>query len=270
MIKDILLAEDERGCGLLLKRFLEKNDYRVCLVKNGLEALRIVEHLSIDLVITDVVMPEMDGVELYSELKKNPRTEHLPIIITTDKQVFIDSFSALGVDHFVPKSSCLDDLLSKIRNVDDLSKEKRNYLKVFLGCGQIHILDEIEMMLREKGFLVSRMEKLSEVYSKVLVMLPHLILLDVSFYAGITTREMIRSLRCYDVLRPSKIWLYNYVTPDDMTGGMDALYSLETNVNACLEAGAQEYIGQYNKILFLEHVRDFELQYFKPLVGASK
>ena len=270
MIKEILLAEDDRGSGFLIKTLLERNGYRVSLVRNGVEALRIIEQRPIDLVITDVVMPEMDGVDLYLELKKNSQTKNLPIIIITDKQVFIDSFSALGVDHFVPKSSDMGDLLAKVRSVDALSGEDKNYVKVILGGGKAHILREMQEVLRERGFLVSSAEKWSDVSSQALMMTPHLILLDVFFHPGITTGELIRSLRCYDVLRPAKVWVYNSLSPDDMIGGLGALYSLEFEVKACFEAGAQEYIGRYNKVSFAAQIRDLQPSYFYPFAEISK
>jgi CheY-like chemotaxis protein len=110
-IKDILLAEDERGTAALIKRRLEQQGFHILLAGNGREALDIINSQKVDLLITDVVMPEMDGVELYLALKQDKKTESLPVIIITDKEMFQNSFSALGVDHFVDKASNINMLI---------------------------------------------------------------------------------------------------------------------------------------------------------------
>src|SRR5580698_9139353 len=100
MIKNILLAEDDRGTALLVKTQLEAKGYKVYTAGNGIEALKILSSQSIDLIITDVIMPKMDGVDLYAAVKNDPKKNHLPIIIVTDKDVFKKSFSSLGVSNF--------------------------------------------------------------------------------------------------------------------------------------------------------------------------
>ncbi len=67
----ILLAEDEEQIRLLMTRWLEREGHHVTGAANGAEALAITQAKEFDLVITDVLMPESDGVQLISGLKKN-------------------------------------------------------------------------------------------------------------------------------------------------------------------------------------------------------
>src|SRR5438876_12383075 len=111
MIKNILLAEDDRVTSLLVKTQLTTKGYFVYTAANGIEALKILSSQSIDLIITDVVMPQMDGVDLYEAVKKDPKTTDIPIIIVTDKAIFRESFASLGVSNFVEKTTNINVLL---------------------------------------------------------------------------------------------------------------------------------------------------------------
>ncbi|CDM64048.1 GGDEF domain-containing response regulator [Pyrinomonas methylaliphatogenes] len=79
----VLVAEDDRDKRQLLTIALEREGYEVCAVDDGLEALRAVETFQPDLIITDVIMPQLDGYELARRLRENPQTRFIPIIIQT-------------------------------------------------------------------------------------------------------------------------------------------------------------------------------------------
>src|SRR3972149_7478009 len=67
---EILVVDDDREMGELLKDFLKKENFRVHLEKNGKDALSWVTNNEIDLVITDMKMPDMNGMQLLKEVKK--------------------------------------------------------------------------------------------------------------------------------------------------------------------------------------------------------
>lgn len=79
----VLVAEDDRDKRQLLTIALEREGYEVCAVDDGLEALDAVETFQPDLIITDVIMPQLDGYELARRLRENPQTRFIPIIIQT-------------------------------------------------------------------------------------------------------------------------------------------------------------------------------------------
>ena len=103
----ILLAEDNLVNRQLAKRLLEKRGYMVVIAKNGIEALAAVEREEIDMVLMDVQMPEMDGLEAIRVIRSNEEISkrHLPIISLTahvmkgDREKCIEA----GADDYIPK-----------------------------------------------------------------------------------------------------------------------------------------------------------------------
>lgn len=73
----ILAVDDEEGIRLLLRQWLKRAGHRVELATNGTEAMRLLHSVHFDLVITDVVMPDGDGLELIAEFKKSQATTRI-------------------------------------------------------------------------------------------------------------------------------------------------------------------------------------------------
>lgn len=80
-MRTILLVEDEFGIAAALSDLLEDEGYRVLVAANGRQALERLAEIVPDLVVTDYMMPLMDGVSLGMELKQNPAWSHIPIVI---------------------------------------------------------------------------------------------------------------------------------------------------------------------------------------------
>ena len=79
--KKILIADDEKAMRIMLAEALKFDDHEIDIVKNGIEAIHLLNRKTYDLVITDYMMPEMDGLELTQRIKsKQPTT---PILIIT-------------------------------------------------------------------------------------------------------------------------------------------------------------------------------------------
>ena len=100
----ILLVDDEPEILVLLRDFLQ-NDYNVIFAANGIEAYDKVLSDKPDLIVSDVMMPEMDGIELCGKLRDNFDTSHLPIILLTAKSEIEDRISGLkaGADSYISK-----------------------------------------------------------------------------------------------------------------------------------------------------------------------
>jgi CheY-like chemotaxis protein/anti-sigma regulatory factor (Ser/Thr protein kinase) len=114
----LLIVEDNPELLMLMQQLL-KSYYRVYIAPNGVEALKIVQQKTIDLIISDVMMPEMDGYELTRTLKGDPNYDHLPIILLTAKTQEEDEQEALeaGADEFLTKPFRLKDLKLRIDNI---------------------------------------------------------------------------------------------------------------------------------------------------------
>lgn len=100
----ILLVDDDPEILKLLRDSLQA-DYNILFAENGLEAYNKVLSKKPDLIVSDVMMPEMDGIELCCRLRENFDTSHLPIILLTAKVEIEDRISGLkaGADSYIPK-----------------------------------------------------------------------------------------------------------------------------------------------------------------------
>lgn len=111
--KTILLAEDALTTAMLEKNILESVGYSVVIARDGKEALDRSTQEKFDLVITDILMPRMDGFELTSRLKKDAIYKDIPVIIVTTRETDADKRRGLeaGADAYLLKSEFTSDIL---------------------------------------------------------------------------------------------------------------------------------------------------------------
>jgi len=114
----LLIVEDNVELLILMQQLL-RTQYRIYTAQNGMEALQVIQSTELDLIISDVMMPEMNGYELTKAIKGNPDYSHLPIILLTAKIQDNDRQEALtiGADDFIAKPFHLQDLRLRIDNI---------------------------------------------------------------------------------------------------------------------------------------------------------
>jgi two-component system KDP operon response regulator KdpE len=110
----ILVVDDERQITRVLRTTLETHTYQVAIAQDGIDALRAYESFRPDLVITDLSMPNMDGVELTKALRTRGAT---PIIVLSVREQDATKIAALdaGADDYVTKPFSMPELLARIR-----------------------------------------------------------------------------------------------------------------------------------------------------------
>lgn len=113
----ILLVDDNADIIKYMSEALAPS-YRVLTAPNGAEALKTLENEEVDMVITDVMMPVMDGVQLCKAIKRNLRTSHIPVVMLSAKSDVRDQLEAMkvGADDYLPKPFSMPLLLGKIAN----------------------------------------------------------------------------------------------------------------------------------------------------------
>lgn len=114
-MKKILVVEDEEGLRLLYKEELEGEGYEVITARNGKEALLELEKGRPDLIILDIVMPVMDGIEALGKIVLKDRK--IPIILNTSYSGYRDDFMSWVADAYVTKSSDLEELKATVRRL---------------------------------------------------------------------------------------------------------------------------------------------------------
>ncbi|MEI6029612.1 MAG: hybrid sensor histidine kinase/response regulator [Synechococcaceae cyanobacterium ELA739] len=109
----ILIADDSPVALDLQARLVSSRGYRVDRVVNGMEAWKAIRDNDYQLLVTDVEMPEMDGIALIQTLRKEPRFRHLPIIISSSRDAEQDRLHGMeaGADYYLVKSSFQDETL---------------------------------------------------------------------------------------------------------------------------------------------------------------
>ena len=118
--KRILIVDDDRDYGDALRIVLENNGYEVDVAVDGAEGWNAVRASQYALVITDVDMPRMNGIELVAGIKKHERLQSLPVMIVSYKDREEDRLRGLeaGADYYLTKSSFHDNtLLDAVENL---------------------------------------------------------------------------------------------------------------------------------------------------------
>ncbi|MCI6829139.1 MAG: response regulator [Prevotella sp.] len=117
-IYTILVVEDNVELLMLIKHLLSRK-YRVETARNGGEAVEVIEKSEIDLIISDVMMPVMDGYELVKYVKNSVDYSHLPVILLTAKAQESDKMDALkvGADEYMTKPFKMKELQLRIDNL---------------------------------------------------------------------------------------------------------------------------------------------------------
>jgi len=115
---EILVAEDNPDLRRLM-HFLLGREFRVRLAANGREALEAVRERAPELVLTDIMMPEMSGVELCRELKGDPATDTIPVVLVTSKAERATKVEGLelGADDYVTKPFHPRELVARVRSL---------------------------------------------------------------------------------------------------------------------------------------------------------
>jgi DNA-binding response OmpR family regulator len=143
----VLIVDDEPDIVSLLGLHLKLNGYSVFQANNGLKGLETASLEKPDIIILDVMMPEMDGFEVAKKLKENPETNDIPIIFLTARTQTDDKIKGLmvGADDYMIKPFDFEELELRIKrtlkSVDRSSKS--NEVKVFSGTSLDYQINKI-------------------------------------------------------------------------------------------------------------------------------
>lgn len=130
--KKLLLIDDDPNLILLVKDYLEFRGYEVITANNGVQALKVLEDFLPDLIICDIMMPEMDGYALVEQVRKDARTAWIPVIYLSAKGQTQDRVQGLnvGADVYMVKPFEPEELVaqveSSLRQLKRFNKAKRS------------------------------------------------------------------------------------------------------------------------------------------------
>lgn len=119
--RTILVVDDEPAITASLAYCLEQEGYRVVVASNGEEAVRLVMHEVPDLIVSDIMMPRVDGYELCRRIRTYYKTNTIPFLFLTAKTAAESKLKGmrLGSDDYITKPFDLSELLLKVRRILD-------------------------------------------------------------------------------------------------------------------------------------------------------
>lgn len=174
--KRILVVDDEEHILELIKFNLEREGYEVILCDNGEDSIKIIQNGTIDLVVLDLMLPGIDGIEVCKRVHRMDETKNLPIIMLTAKSEEADRVLGLelGADDYVTKPFSVRELVARVKAVLRRSESNQPILNKVISVNDLIIDTEkhvvtidgnpIELTLKEFELL----KILSENRGKVL------------------------------------------------------------------------------------------------------
>ena len=218
----ILIVDDENDIIDLLSYNLKTNNYNVETACDGSEALLKINN-NIDLILLDVMMPKIDGIEVCKSIKKNPSTKNIPVILLTAKSTSQDEYEGLisGADDYIKKPISIKNLLLRIKNIlKRTSKESSNNI---LNYGSLSLnLETIEVYNKNTKINLTKTEF-------------DLLSLFIKSPNKVFTREEILN----------KIWGYGTIVTDR---------TIDVHINKL-----RKKIEQENRVIFSSHGRGYYL-----------
>jgi CheY-like chemotaxis protein len=119
--RTIMVVDDEKDMVNVVKTMLEEKGYGVQSANSGQEVFNLLEEQKPDLILLDIFMPQMDGVEVLVRLRENPDTASIPVILLTTKMEYKDILEGyqMGANYYIPKPFTKGQLLGGINLVLD-------------------------------------------------------------------------------------------------------------------------------------------------------
>ena len=176
--KHILVVEDEPDTAELLELHLQNEGYRVTVAADGEQALSKLHKLMPDMVILDLMIPEIDGLEVCKFIRKDTATESLPVMMCTAKTSEIDKILGLeqGADDYVTKPFSPRELVLRVKNllrrtetnqVLDENRLEIGEIRIDKSSHDVYVGDvEIDLTATEYKLLVLLTDRIGRVQSR--------------------------------------------------------------------------------------------------------
>jgi DNA-binding response OmpR family regulator len=179
----ILVVEDEKGMAQVLRRGLEEESHVVSLAHDGVSALSLAQNMPFDMVLLDVMLPGIDGLQVARQLRHT--RENIPILMLTARDSVPDVVKGLdsGADDYLTKPFSFAVLLARIRALERRTAEPRTRTlrvsdlalditqrRVFRGSREIHLTPTefrlLEFLMRNQGRVATRQAILEAVWGQ--------------------------------------------------------------------------------------------------------
>jgi len=136
----ILIIDDEPSNLSVIFEYLNKLDAEIMLLQEGIEAVKIAEANNPDIILLDIIMPDMSGFDICKNLKENKTTSDIPVIFMsslTDTENIVEGFECGGID-YITKPIRKEELIARISNHLRISRTEKKLKKYYLEIKEIN------------------------------------------------------------------------------------------------------------------------------------
>ena len=179
MRKNIVVIEDDKDVIDVLRYFLEKEDYRVHVAQDGLAGLELAAKIQPNLILLDLALPKLDGIEVCKKLKADPRLSDVPIIMVTAKGELGDKIQGLelGADDYVTKPFNPQELIARVRanlrRREGIPRKEFQYVNIIVDTFKHEVLyegREVELTAKEFELLLYLIENKGRVLTRDMIL----------------------------------------------------------------------------------------------------
>jgi CheY-like chemotaxis protein len=258
-MKKILIVEDDSGVIDMLSLLLSQQGFEIIIAKNGQEGLSQAIRKHPDLIISDVLMPIMDGFHMFKELKKNNLTVSIPILVLTARGQMEDTFKALGVDGFIEKPSGSSLLIEKINELIAKPIKIKTSKRVLVGGSNTNVIKNIFEQLKNAGLEADYVLTGPDIISQSVLFNPDIIIMEVQMEADRSSSDIISAIRLLPRFKSIPVLVYSYYDVAEL--GVYEFHQKAVMINQhqlrCCRAGATRYVGRYEETHFLESIIEY-------------
>jgi DNA-binding response OmpR family regulator len=242
----ILVIEDNYDMSQYITSFLH-DDYIVLTAYDGLEGVKLSEQEVPDLIISDVMMPKLDGYQTTQKIRQNPITNHIPIILLTSRQDFESKLKGWHhqIDEYLTKPFNEEELKVRIKNllaIRNILKNRHNNMILKGTHINPNILEEIsdastiELMKKQERFINNLNQTLEEKYTDTSITVN-----TIARAMAMSERQLFRKLKSVLGITPTE-----YLRRFRLEKACLLLAKGESAINTAFDAGfsSQSYFGK--------------------------
>jgi len=264
MNKILIVEKEEIAIQKSLER-LSNAGFETLTAFDGRQAFQMAKDKVPDLIITDTMVPVMNGYELCKAIRHDKNTQSIPIVVMTEKHRMEESFMFLGIKDFLEKPFSMEDLETVVRKKLNLSHIMHLQKSKILVYGRPEVISCCQQLLKNdphwSGYFSNNKDSFLE---NAIRYAPDVILIDL-LIPGVFVDEMIKKIKLIPELKNTVILTY-YTTASvsqDAITIQAQMIEVQYMKSLAQDAGAKEYLGGFNPVTFVSLIniyrKDFDI-----------